>query len=89
MSETKTMLPSVVIDGETVEPPSWLWVLAFAVGGADWALEETETENFKTQMRNWLADQQELRLNARIEDLNKRLELHKAELAKLKAKRTR
>ncbi len=53
---TESFAPSVVIDGRTVEPPGWMWVLAFALGGCTWAIKECESESFKEAVRGWIRD---------------------------------
>ncbi len=53
---TESFAPSVVIDGRTVEPPGWMWVLAFALAGCGWAIKECESESFKEQLRDWIRD---------------------------------
>lgn len=45
--------PGVVIDGRRVEPPGWVWVLAFARAGCPWAVEKVleDPEFYKERMR--------------------------------------
>ncbi len=59
---TESFAPSVVIDGRTVEPPGWMWVFAFALGGCSWAIKECESERFKQQARDWIRDRKRYHL---------------------------
>lgn len=81
MSEVKTFAPTVVVDGQTVTPRGWMWVLAFALGGCDWAIAEADTPEFKARMRADLEAQKQLQIDEQIADLEK-------QLAELKAQRT-
>jgi hypothetical protein len=38
--------PILLVDGETVTPEGWMWVLAFALGGAQWAIDECQKPEF-------------------------------------------
>jgi hypothetical protein len=42
-----------MVDGVRVEPPGWMWVLGFALGGCEWALVECERQNWKMRARKW------------------------------------
>lgn len=79
--------PGVMIDGERYEPPGWMWILAFALAGVPWAVEEIKRDEpaFKALIRAWLREQklqglkEQLQyfrdLQARIErDYDKRIE---------------
>jgi hypothetical protein len=46
--------PTVVMDGRTVTPEGWMWVLGFALGGCEWAIKEANTESFKKMVRERL-----------------------------------
>lgn len=35
--------PSVIIRGQTYYPPGWVWVVAFAIHGCQWAIDEVES----------------------------------------------
>jgi hypothetical protein len=40
--------PSVLLpNGQTVTPPGWMWVLAFALRGVPWAIEEADKPEFR------------------------------------------
>lgn len=76
--------PSVNVDGQTYTPPGWLWVLAFAVGGCEWAIAETETPEFKAQMRKWQDTRRAIDVDNEIAVMEKRLEQLHRERAQLK-----
>jgi hypothetical protein len=47
--------PTVLIDGQTVTPPGWMWVLAYAAAGCKWAMRECETDAWKAAVRQWMS----------------------------------
>ncbi len=56
-SETKstvetTIQPSVLLpNGQTYTPPGWMWVLAFALRGVPWAVEEADKPEFRERVK--------------------------------------
>lgn len=47
---TEKFAPTVKMPGGgIVTPPGWVWVLAFALAGQEWAIEITKTKEFKEQ----------------------------------------
>lgn len=62
----KTFAPSVIIDGDSYTPPGWMWVLGFALGGVEWALRESDTQEFRETVRAWTAKQKCLKLERQI-----------------------
>jgi hypothetical protein len=38
--------PGVVINGQTYYPPGWMYVLAFAIAGCKWAIDEIESGKY-------------------------------------------
>ncbi len=47
----ETFSPTVLIkdeygDERTVTPPGWVWILAFAMAGCQWAIDEIESGKF-------------------------------------------
>lgn len=48
--------PSVVLDGTTITPPGWMWVLGFAIGGCEWAVRECQTDAWKEAARQWFRE---------------------------------
>ncbi len=72
--------PTIVVDGETVTPEPWMWILGYALAGVDWAVKEVRSPKYN--------------LRSKIDDYNKRKQTHFAkieieylecELAKYKA----
>lgn len=51
MEATQTISPGVVIDGQTVYPPGWMYVLGFALRGCEWAVKEADTPAFREMVR--------------------------------------
>lgn len=48
---TTTIRPGVAIDGQTVYPPGWAWVLAFALRGVPWAVAEALKPEFDATVK--------------------------------------
>ena len=77
----ETIAPSVVIDGKTVIPKNWMWILGFAIGGCGWAIKEASKPDFiekvrKDPVKNRAADIEEtiLKYEQRINCLKEELE---------------
>jgi hypothetical protein len=47
---TEHFAPTVLIDGRTLQPQGWMWVLSFALAGCEWADEEMKKPEFKAQI---------------------------------------
>ena len=80
MSEAGMIRPGVVVDGVTIHPPGWMYVVAWAMAGVAWAVEEADKPDFKERMRAWLTEQKRANIDAQIKELEDRI-------AQLKAKR--
>ncbi len=71
---TKSFSPSVNIPGVgTVTPPGWMWVLAFAIGGCEWAIKEAGTEEFRNIARQWYRDRKMTRMEDYVIHLEEKL----------------
>lgn len=66
--------PTVVIDGETITPPGWMWVFAFAIRGIKWALEEVEKPEFREEVRRYVKEQKNYQLQKQIDEYLERIE---------------
>jgi hypothetical protein len=66
---TETIQPGVLIDGQTVHPPGWMYVLAFALRGIPWAVQEATKPGFEPQVRQYLQDQRNSQTLAEIDSL--------------------
>ncbi len=65
--------------GNVVQPPGWAWVLGFAIGGCQWAIDEIDSPEFKARYRLWHEENNKLRVEEEIQELE-------AKIARLKAK---
>lgn len=80
MSEVQTFAPSVQMPGGgVVTPPGWMWVLGFALGGCQWAIEEADKPEFKARIRADLEAQKQRRIDEQIADLETKLAALKAQ----------
>ena len=65
--------PSITVDGETVTPKGYVWVLGFALAGCEWALKEANTPEFLKMVRADLTDEKIKRLESLIEGHKQRI----------------
>lgn len=52
-----TFAPSVMIDGQSYEPPGWMWVFALAVNNVPWAVDRCLEASFDRLVKDWLIAQ--------------------------------
>jgi hypothetical protein len=67
--------PTVLVDGETLTPESWMWILAFALGGIQWAIDECEKAEFdlRGKIRDYYRRKQIYEITTEMEELEERL----------------
>jgi len=79
--------PGVMVDGVHVEPEGWMWVLAFALGGVDWAVRDARDPAF--DLRGKIDDYYRRRsiyfAEREVQELERRLEIEQARLDKLRS----
>lgn len=75
---TETFAPSIVVDGRTVQPEGWMWVLGFALAGVPWAVEAAESPGFKERCREGLKKMRDREVDSEIEHLERRIAALKA-----------
>lgn len=73
MEQVETIAPSVMIDGQTITPPGWMWILGFAIGDCQWAIDELEKPEIKAQMEAWIQSRRDAQLEEEIAYLEARL----------------
>lgn len=72
--------PTVLIDGKTVTPAGWIWVLGFALGGCKWAIKEADKPEFRQTIRDYLKEQHNENIRNCIQERLKEIERLKKEL---------
>jgi hypothetical protein len=72
--------PSVVVDGRTVQPEGWMWVLSFALAGVPWAVETASTDEFRERCRVGLKAMRDREAESEIAHLERRIAVLKAGL---------
>lgn len=81
---TESFAPSVRLPGgDTVAPPSWMWVLAFALRGVPWAVTQCETDAWKDQARDWFRARDRYHVEDEIAGLEAQLAEARRKLAGL------
>lgn len=73
MSTTERFAPTIVVDGRTVQPAGWMWVLGFALAGVSWAIKEADTPKFRASAAEWLRANRKAETEAEIEALEQRI----------------
>lgn len=78
---TGKFAPTAVVDGVTVTPEGWMWILALAINGIDWAVKQVDDPAF--DMRGRIADykrrQRLHQVDLQIEELEQRLAKYRIE----------
>lgn len=69
----ETIAPSVMINGRSYTPPGWMWIVAFAIGGAEWALKQVDTQEFHETVQTWIAEHKCQNLEKQIADCEQHL----------------
>jgi hypothetical protein len=67
MPETKSesFAPSVrMSNGNIITPPGWVWILAFAIGGCEWAVREASKPEFRERIKSELKSAQKRTLES-------------------------
>lgn len=79
--ETHSFAPQAVVDGVTVTPENWMWIVALAMNGVGWAVKLADDPVF--DMRGKIVDYERRRrlhsVDLSIEDLEQRLAQLRAE----------
>lgn len=79
----ETFAPSIKIGNTTITPDGWEWVLAFAIRGCDWAIEEASKPEFREGVVKCLMERQRKAIEASIDHHFKMIETLKQELGRL------
>ena len=65
--------PSVVVDGRTVTPAGWMWVISFALAGCEWAVTEASKPEFRKQVADWMRERKRVEAEQEIAALEQRI----------------
>lgn len=66
--------PTVLLpDGRTVTPAGWMWVLALALAGSRWAIDEASTPAFRERVRDEISKRRRNEAEAEIAALESRI----------------
>jgi len=76
----ESFAPSVVVDGITVQPEGWMWILGFALGGCEWAIQLADSPEF--DLRGKINDYDRRK---RIASCKKTIEYYEKELARVRS----
>lgn len=69
----ETFSPSIVLHGRTVVPEGWMWVLAFALAGVQWAVDEASTPEFTERCREGVKKLRDRETESEIAHLEQRI----------------
>jgi hypothetical protein len=70
-------------DGRAVTPEGWMWILGFALGGCQWAIDEVSTPEFRERYRAWKRASELARIESEIAHFERRIEALKARIPQL------
>lgn len=65
--------PSVMVDGRALTPAGWMWVLAFAMAGCEWAEQEIRKPEFGAKVAKWTRERKAAEAEREIAYLEKRI----------------
>lgn len=68
-----SFVPSVVLDGRTLTPTGWMWVISFALAGCEWAVAEASRPEFRAQVGDWMRERKRIEAEQEIEALEQRM----------------
>jgi len=72
---TEHFSPGVrLTNGRTITPRGWEWILAFAMAGCDWAIQEADKPGFREYVRAELVAAETKKLLALIADRHKEID---------------
>lgn len=79
----ESFAPTVVVDGQTIAPEGWMWILGFALGGVQWAIDECEKPEFDLhgKMLDYARRKKIYHIDKEIKSLEERLEKLRRERA--------
>jgi hypothetical protein len=66
--------PAIMLYGQRYEPRGWMWVLGFAKGGCQWAIDEANKPEFRQRIVEDLRKQRRDEAEAEIAQLEQRIE---------------
>ena len=69
---------------ETYTPPGWMWVLAFALRGVEWAIEEADTPKFKEIIREYYRQEERENKKRRLKYLEELITSYYGEIDQIK-----
>lgn len=71
---TEYIKPGINLNGVTYNPPGWMYVIGFALGGCEWALKEVDTKEFKNLVKQYQEQEDAEWTNNRIDKILLELE---------------
>ncbi len=81
---TETFSPQVIVDGVTVTPEGWMWVLGFALRGVPWAVEAASKPEFTARVADYRRREKLYWAEREEAALAKRLDETRAQIAALR-----
>lgn len=83
-SEREKFAPTILIDGRTVTPKGYEWIMGFALAGCDWALKEANKPEFLVMVRANLKQEKVKQLNKAIQEYKHKIKQCKEEIEAIK-----
>lgn len=80
MNKESSFAPTLMVDGITITPKGYIWILGFALHGCEWAIKEASKPEFLEMIRADLKQEEITRLEAIISRHKKQIEEKEKEI---------
>ena len=74
MQRTEKFAPSIFVDGRTVTPDGWMWIVGFALAGCDWAIKEANDPEFRNRIAEYMRERKRTQGEQEIFELEQKIE---------------
>ena len=74
MQRIEKFAPSILVDGQTVTPDGWMWVVGFALAGCGWAIKEANDPEFRKRIAGYMLERNRIEGEQEIFELEQRID---------------
>ena len=82
-NKVESFAPTVIVDGKGYTPKGYHWILGFALGGCQWAIDIADTPEFKAKVIRDLKDEKIKDLEFTIKSYKSKIEGYTKEIKNL------
>jgi hypothetical protein len=76
----ESFAPTIIMDGKGYQPKGHEWILGFALGGCQWAIDIAETQEFKDKVIAYLKEEKRQTYKDHINYLISEIEQYETKL---------